>query len=63
MKCDYLRSYNYIDLELLREAIDSGIIDLSTIEFSIEMVNRQKYLELHNSKLWQGVLIFVYLFV
>ncbi len=47
-------SYNYIDLELLREAIDSGIIDLSTIELSIEMVNRQKYLELHNSKLWQG---------
>ena len=47
-------SYNYIDLELLREAIDSGIIDLSTIELSIEMVNRQTYLELHASKLWQG---------
>lgn len=41
-------------MELLREAIDSGIIDLSTIELSIEMVNRQKYLELHDSKLWQG---------
>lgn len=42
------------DAELLKFALDSGIINRSTIEHEIEMANRQKYLDMHEFKLWQG---------
>ena len=40
------------DAELLKFALESGIIDRTGIEAKIEMANRQKYLEMHKSKIW-----------
>ena len=42
------------DAELLRFAVDNGILDRTTIERKIEMANKQKYLEMHDAKIWQG---------
>lgn len=42
------------DAELLKFAIENGMIDRTTIEHKIEMANKQKYLEMHNAKIWQG---------
>ena len=43
-----------LNIDLLREAIDSGIIDLTTVEQRIEAMNKQKYLDMHGFKIWQG---------
>ena len=40
------------DAELLRFAVDNGILDRTTIEHKIEMANKQKYLEMHNIKFY-----------
>lgn len=42
------------DSDLLKYAIENGIIDRSTIQESIEMNERKKFLEQHNNKIWQG---------
>ena len=42
------------DSELLRFAIESGMIDRTTIEHQIEMTNKQKLLAEHNLSVWQG---------
>lgn len=38
----------------LQFAFDNGMIDVDTIRKQIEMNDRKKYLELHNSKIWQS---------
>lgn len=41
--------------EILRRALESGIIDLDTVQEQINMNERKKYLEQHTfSKIWQG---------
>lgn len=40
--------------ELLQIAIDSGIIDVNTIQIQVEMNERKKYLNKHDSEIWQG---------
>lgn len=42
------------DYDLLKIANESGMIDLNTIREKIEMNERKKYLEMHNSKIWQS---------
>lgn len=45
---------NLTEKELLNYAIENGIIDINTISKKIEMNERKKYLEMHESKVWQG---------
>ena len=40
--------------ELLNYAITNGMIDMSTIQAQIEMNERKKYLNMHNSKIWKS---------
>jgi len=40
--------------DLLKYAVESGIIDLSYVQEQIAMNERKKYLEMHNHKIWQG---------
>lgn len=40
--------------EILKYAIENGIIDISTIQNTIEMNERQKYLDEHVYSVWQG---------
>lgn len=42
------------DKELLNFALENGIIDILAIQEQIEMNERKKYLEMHNSKIWQS---------
>lgn len=42
----------YTESEYLQAALDSGMIDLTTLKAQIEMAERQKYLESHH--IWQG---------
>ena len=43
-----------IDGELLNFALENGILDLTTVEQRMYEMNRQKYLDSHNSAVWQG---------
>lgn len=45
---------NLSDKELLNYAMENGMIDISTIQKTIEMNERKKYLEMHNHEVWQG---------
>lgn len=40
--------------QMLKYAMDNGIIDMNTLQMQIEMNERRKYLEKHNHKIWQG---------
>lgn len=40
--------------EMLNFALESGMIDLDTIQMQIEMNKRKEYLEMHESKVWQS---------
>ena len=40
--------------ELLKKAIENGILDLDTIQAEVEMNERRKYLEMHQGKIWQS---------
>lgn len=40
--------------EILKFAVDNGIIQIDTIQKQIEMNERIKYLEMHQSKIWQS---------
>jgi len=43
-----------LDTELLKKAIEDGIVDLPTLQLQIEMNERKKYLEKHEFRVWQG---------
>ena len=45
---------NLSDKELLNYALQNGIIDFNTIQTKYEMNERLKYLEMHDSKIWQS---------
>lgn len=45
---------NLTDNEILNYAMENGIIDLNTIQKQIKMNERIKYLEMHQSKIWQS---------
>lgn len=45
---------NLSDREILNFAFDNGIIDITTIQKQIEMNERIKYLEMHNSRIWES---------
>lgn len=45
---------NNIENEMLKYALDNGIIDLSYIQEQIEMTERKELLSKHESKIWQG---------
>lgn len=40
--------------EMLKYALDNGIIDFNTIQTKIEMNERRKFLEKHESRIWQS---------
>lgn len=40
--------------QMLKYAMDNGIIDINTLQMQIEMNERRKYLEKHNHRIWQG---------
>ena len=40
--------------ELLKYALDNGIIDLSHVQLEVEMSKREELLKMHNFKIWQG---------
>ena len=40
--------------EMLQFALESGMIDESTIQEKMEMNERKKYLEKHPYKIWKG---------
>lgn len=42
------------EYELLKKALESGIIDATTLQLEIEMAERKKYLEMHEQRVWQG---------
>lgn len=42
------------DNEILNLALESGIIDLAPICAKVEELQRQQYLKMHTSKVWQG---------
>lgn len=42
------------DAELLKYAIESGMIDIDTIQKKVEMNERIKFIERHNYSIWQG---------
>lgn len=42
------------DREMLQFAIDSGMVDLHTIREMCEMKQKQKYLDMHTSRIWQS---------
>lgn len=41
-------------MDVLKLAVDSGIIDMETIHNLITMNEKRKYLEMHNHDIWQG---------
>ena len=41
--------------EILQYAIENGILNLPNIEEQIKMNIRNKYLDMHNHKIWQGI--------
>lgn len=43
-----------IDNELIKYAIQNGIIDISSIQNEIEMNKRNRYLEMHTYQIWKG---------
>ena len=45
---------NLNENQLLKYAIENGIIDINTIQMKIEMNERKKYLEKHEFRVWQG---------
>ena len=45
---------NLTEKELLNYAIENGIIDINTIQKQIEMNERYRYIEMHESKVWQS---------
>lgn len=45
---------NLSDREILNYAFENGILDLHTIQKQIEMNERKKYLNMHESTIWQG---------
>jgi len=44
----------YTDSEYLQVAIESGMIDLTTLQVAVEMSEKKKFLEMHDQKVWQG---------
>lgn len=40
--------------EVLKQALDDGIIDINTLSKQVEMNERKKYLEMHKYNVWQG---------
>lgn len=40
--------------ELLKYALENGMIDINTIQKQIEMNERLKYLEMHQNEIWKG---------
>ena len=42
------------DKAILNYALQNGIIDIYTIQKQIEMNERKRYLEMHNSKIWES---------
>lgn len=42
------------DKELLKFAFDNGMINFDIIQMQVEMNERKKYLDMHNSKIWQS---------
>lgn len=44
----------YTESEYLKTALDCGMIDLATLQATIEMAEKQKYLAMHDQRIWQG---------
>lgn len=44
----------YSKSEYLQAAIDCGMIDIATLQATIEMAEKQKYLAMHDQRIWQG---------
>ena len=42
------------DKDLLNYAVENGIVDINTIRANIEMNERQRFLKMHESRIWEG---------
>lgn len=51
---DILALFKHMNEEILKYAIENGMIDLSYVQDQIEMSERKKYLQMHKYKVWQG---------
>ena len=40
--------------DILKYAIENGIIDLSHVQSEVEMSKREEFLKMHSFKIWQG---------
>lgn len=45
---------NFNNNEILKYALDNGMIDISVIKMQIDMNKRKKYLEMHKYDIWKG---------
>lgn len=45
---------NNFEREILIKALDNGMIDLANIEAQVAEMEKNKYLGMHKSKIWQG---------
>lgn len=45
---------NLTDKELLNYALENGMIDITHIQMQIEMNERKKYIQMHESRIWQS---------
>ena len=45
---------NINQAEILKQAIENGIIDIDDIQHQVEMQERQQFIDNHNYKVWQG---------
>ena len=55
----------YTESEYLKAAIDCGMIDITTLQATIEMAEKQKFLAMHDQRIWQGAqdYWYTYLFI
>lgn len=44
----------YSEKEYLQAALDGGMIDITTLQAAIVMAEKQKFLEQHDQRIWQG---------
>lgn len=55
----------YAESEYLKAAIDCGMIDITTLQATIEMAEKKSFLAMHDQKIWQGAqdYWYTYLFI
>ena len=45
---------NDFESEILKKALDSGMLDIATLEAQVKEMEKNKYVSMHEKKIWQG---------